>query len=112
MADLWRASKSRLVTKIRLAPNEEERLKLRPDNIKSKVEWKAFIREKTNAEFQDLLEEQKRDATLSSTTSVKEDILSKVLSPDNKGTVRDYGRGVTHTKLAIISEREMIILFD
>lgn len=35
MDDLWRASKSRLVTKIRKTSNEKERLKLRPDNIKS-----------------------------------------------------------------------------
>ncbi|GMN19561.1 hypothetical protein TIFTF001_039840 [Ficus carica] len=42
MGELWRASKSRLVTKLGGAPNNEERLKLKPDNIKSNVEWKAF----------------------------------------------------------------------
>ena len=51
MGELWRASKSRLVTKLRDAPNNEERLKLKPDNIKSNVEWKAFVREKTSVEF-------------------------------------------------------------
>ncbi|PON37169.1 hypothetical protein TorRG33x02_348030 [Trema orientale] len=51
MADLWRASKSRLVAKVRAAPNEGERLKLQPDNIKSVVEWKAFVRDKTSLEF-------------------------------------------------------------
>ena len=51
MADLWRTSKSRLVTKISNAPNKQERFKLRPDNIKSEVEWRAFVREKTSSEF-------------------------------------------------------------
>ncbi|GMN64729.1 hypothetical protein TIFTF001_033804 [Ficus carica] len=51
MGELWRASKSRLVTKLRDAPNNEERLKLKPDTIKSNVEWKAFVREKTSVEF-------------------------------------------------------------
>lgn len=51
MGNLWRSSKSRLVNKIREAPNEEERLKLRPKNIKSEADWKAFVREKTSAEF-------------------------------------------------------------
>ncbi|XP_062079401.1 uncharacterized protein LOC133783794 [Humulus lupulus] len=51
MTDLWRASKSRLVAKISKAPNEQERIKLRPDNIKSEVEWRAFVREKTSSEF-------------------------------------------------------------
>ncbi|XP_062101522.1 uncharacterized protein LOC133807298 [Humulus lupulus] len=51
MADLWRASKSRLVAKLQEAPNEEVRLKLRPKNIKSADEWKTFVREKTSSEF-------------------------------------------------------------
>ena len=51
MGELWRASKSRLVTKLRDASNNEERLKLKPDNIKSNVEWKTFVREKTSVEF-------------------------------------------------------------
>lgn len=51
MGHLWRSSKSRLVNKIREAPNEEERLKLRPKNIKSEVDWKTFVREKTSPEF-------------------------------------------------------------
>ena len=51
IANLWRASKSRLVKKIVEAPNDAERLKLRPDNIKSEVDWKAFVREKLSADF-------------------------------------------------------------
>ena len=51
MANLWRASKSRLVKKIVEAPNDAERLKLRPDNIKTEVDWKAFVREKLSADF-------------------------------------------------------------
>lgn len=51
MGHLWRSSKSRLVNKIREVPNEEERLKLRPKNIKSEVDWKTFVREKTSPEF-------------------------------------------------------------
>ncbi|KAM6558032.1 hypothetical protein CsatA_027271 [Cannabis sativa] len=52
MGDLWRASKSRLVAKVKKAPNEHERLKLKPDNIKTVIEWRAFIKEKTSLEFQ------------------------------------------------------------
>ena len=33
------------------APNEEARLKLKPDNIKSMNEWKSFVKEKNSAEF-------------------------------------------------------------
>jgi len=52
MGAIWRASKSRLVNQVKKAKNEEERLKLKPDNIKSVVEWKAFVREKTSPAFQ------------------------------------------------------------
>ncbi|XP_062075132.1 uncharacterized protein LOC133779155 [Humulus lupulus] len=51
MADLWRAFKSRLVSKLRKAPNEEARMNLKPDNINSEIEWKSYVREKTSAEF-------------------------------------------------------------
>ncbi|PON52070.1 hypothetical protein PanWU01x14_211850 [Parasponia andersonii] len=52
MGALWRASKSRLVKDIKEAKNDEERMKLKPDNIKSIIEWKAFVREKTSIVFQ------------------------------------------------------------
>lgn len=52
MGDLWRSSKSRLVTKLNELPNEQERLKLKPDNIKSETEWRVFVREKTSKQFQ------------------------------------------------------------
>jgi len=52
MGAIWRSSKSRLVNQVKKAKNEEERLKLKPDNIKSVVEWKAFVREKTSPAFQ------------------------------------------------------------
>lgn len=51
MGALWRASKSRLVQKLLNAKNEEERMRLRPDNIKSISEWKCFVKEKTSDKF-------------------------------------------------------------
>lgn len=51
MADLWSASKSRIVAKLLEAPNEEARLNLRPQNVKSEDEWKTFVREKMSPEF-------------------------------------------------------------
>ncbi|XP_028100703.1 uncharacterized protein LOC114300043 [Camellia sinensis] len=51
MEDFWRTTKSRLVRKIRKTPNEEERLKLRPNNIKSIQDWKNFLWERTSVEF-------------------------------------------------------------
>ncbi|KAL5538686.1 hypothetical protein UlMin_014857 [Ulmus minor] len=50
MADLWRASKSRLVTDLINATTENERLALKPDCIKSDVEWRSFIKLKTSKE--------------------------------------------------------------
>ena len=52
MGTIWRASKSRLVCKIRNAKNEEERLRLKPDNIKSTKEWKNFVKSKTSSDFE------------------------------------------------------------
>ncbi|XP_062116743.1 uncharacterized protein LOC133830713 isoform X2 [Humulus lupulus] len=167
MADLWRASKSRLVSKLRKAPNEEARMNLKPDNINSEIEWKSYVREiefkaksekfrkirtkqlphicsrkgyarlteelvnnsgskeapsrvdvwtkahkKKNgqpvnlevAEAFDLVEEYKKDLTISSTTSVNDDILTKVLGPEKNTYLRAFGRGVTRSKLAIFYE--------
>ena len=50
MNDLWRASKSRLVTDLIKARTESERLALKPDNMKSDAEWKAFVKLKTSKE--------------------------------------------------------------
>ena len=50
MADLWRTGKSRLVRNIINAKNESERLALKPDCIKSDVEWRAFVAQKTSKE--------------------------------------------------------------
>lgn len=51
MGDLWRASKSRLVSKIQSASNDEELEKLKPDNISSMHDWNDFIKDKTSAKF-------------------------------------------------------------
>ncbi|KAK0599675.1 hypothetical protein LWI29_007508 [Acer saccharum] len=51
MGELWRASKSRIVSKLRKAPNEEERVKLRPGNIKTTSDWKEFLKLKNSADF-------------------------------------------------------------
>lgn len=51
MSACWRSSKSRLVSQIRNASNEEEILELRPDNIKSIQDWNDFVKEKTSETF-------------------------------------------------------------
>jgi hypothetical protein len=51
MGRLWRALKSRIVQRIMKCSNQEERMKLKPTNIKSKEDWKAFIKKKTCPEF-------------------------------------------------------------
>lgn len=50
MSDLWRSAKSRLVNDIINAKTESERLALKPDCIKSDVEWRAFVKQKTSKE--------------------------------------------------------------
>ncbi|KAF7148533.1 hypothetical protein RHSIM_Rhsim03G0123400 [Rhododendron simsii] len=169
MVEVWRASKSRLVTKVKNAPNEEARLKLQPDNVKSLHEWKDFVKEKTSAtfkvkseKFQEMRKTQlelqhtmsrkgyarltaelkakklktsrvavwatghrKKDGRPSNTTvaqkindmekieldtqsspstNLKEDPLSKVMGPERNGRVRTFGKGVTKTKLTILSQ--------
>ncbi|KAL5550896.1 hypothetical protein UlMin_001072 [Ulmus minor] len=54
MAELWRCSKSRLVRKLNSLSNEEQRMQLKPDNIRSEAEWRSFVREKTSKKFQDV----------------------------------------------------------
>ncbi|TYK14770.1 uncharacterized protein E5676_scaffold1610G00080 [Cucumis melo var. makuwa] len=51
MGGLWRASKSRLVSKIGEASNDEELNKIKPDNISSMHDWNDFIKHKTSATF-------------------------------------------------------------
>ena len=51
MGCIFRSSKSILVRKIVNAKNEDERLKLKPDNIKTMTEWKKFIKQKTTLDF-------------------------------------------------------------
>ncbi|KAL5549199.1 hypothetical protein UlMin_004430, partial [Ulmus minor] len=53
MAELWRASKSRLVSKLNKLPNDEQRLQLKPHNIRSEAEWRTFVLEKTSEKFQE-----------------------------------------------------------
>ncbi|XP_062111833.1 uncharacterized protein LOC133823208 [Humulus lupulus] len=43
---------------------------------------------------------------MSSTTSVNEDILTKVLGLEKNTYMRAFGRGVTRSKLQIVSERD------
>ncbi|KAL5553434.1 hypothetical protein UlMin_040835 [Ulmus minor] len=73
MADLWRASKSRLVTAIIDAKSESERLALKPDCIKSDVEWRAFVKQKTSKEHMVLREkfQERRKKRVPSTLSRK-----------------------------------------
>lgn len=50
MGCLWRASKSRLVTKIRKCKLNQERMELRPKNV-SLNEWRKFIKTKIGSSF-------------------------------------------------------------
>ena len=56
------------------------------------------------------MEEYHKELPLSSQTNVKEDAVSKVLGPEKSGRLRAYGEGVTITKLAIVSERDELII--
>lgn len=51
MSCIWRASKCRLVRRLVNAKSMDERLQLKPDNIKCMNEWKKFIKLKTSSEF-------------------------------------------------------------
>ncbi|KAJ0113159.1 hypothetical protein Patl1_03572 [Pistacia atlantica] len=51
MGALWRTSKPRLMSNIKMTKNEEERMALKPDNIKSISEWKKFVEEKLGPKF-------------------------------------------------------------
>ena len=51
MGNLWRASKSRLVTAVRAANSKTERLKLKPSNIQSVTAWNAWVKIKTSSDF-------------------------------------------------------------
>ncbi|KAJ0080106.1 hypothetical protein Patl1_23757 [Pistacia atlantica] len=59
MGALWRTSKSRLVSNIKMAKNEDERMALKPDNIKSISEWKKFVEQKLGPRFKGKSEEMK-----------------------------------------------------
>jgi len=50
MGSLWRSYKSRTVKDINLAPNNQQRMNLRPMNI-SPTEWRKFVKVKTSAAF-------------------------------------------------------------
>lgn len=51
MGVIWRASKSKLVRKLINAMTKEERLGLKPYNIKNMQEWRKFVKVKTSLEF-------------------------------------------------------------
>ena len=50
MGGLWRSSKSRLVTQINQAENNQKRMNLRPKNVPP-TEWRKFVKLKTSKEF-------------------------------------------------------------
>ncbi|KAF7154287.1 hypothetical protein RHSIM_Rhsim01G0136300 [Rhododendron simsii] len=134
MNEDWRASKSILVKKIRNASNEEERLKLQPDNVKSLHDWKDFVKEKTSEQFKvtsenfkdmrrkqlemqhtmsrkgyarltaELKDMGKIERNGQNSTNLKEDAVSKVLGAERRGRLRTFGKGVTLTKLTILSQ--------
>ncbi|KAK0608206.1 hypothetical protein LWI29_027125 [Acer saccharum] len=108
MGELWRALMSRIVSKLRKAPNEEERVKLRPGNIKTTSDWKKFLKLKNSAAFKEKLQKAKDDPSVSK-TNLKEDALSKLLGFENRGRVRGLGRGVTFSQLSILSQRDNTI---
>ena len=50
MGSLWRSSKSRLVTQINEAENNQQRNLLSPKNVPP-TEWRKFVKLKTSQEF-------------------------------------------------------------
>ncbi|KAH7838132.1 hypothetical protein Vadar_022434 [Vaccinium darrowii] len=50
------------------------------------------------------LKKVEQDTAELSSTNLKEDVLSKVLGPERGGRVRTFGKGVTLSKLAILSQ--------
>ncbi|KAK9905179.1 hypothetical protein M0R45_000435 [Rubus argutus] len=175
MGCIWRASKSRLVSKIQAAKNKSERLQLKPKNIQHRTEWKRFVRAKTSTAFKAvsekyrairrkqiphtcsrkgmarLAEDMKKNSSdpssvsrvkiwiksrtrkdgkpvntqvsetieklnqiegisaSSSTTSVRDDALSKVLGEDKPGRLRGMGRGMTITKLTFFQTKDKYV---
>ncbi|KAK9943326.1 hypothetical protein M0R45_008938 [Rubus argutus] len=175
MGCIWRASKSRLVSKIQAAKNKSERLQLKPKNIQNRTEWKRFVRAKTSTAFKAvsekyrairrkqiphtcsrkgmarLAEDMKKNSSdpssvsrvkiwiksrtrkdgkpvntqvsetieklnqiegisaSSSTTSVRDDALSKVLGEDKPGRLRGMGRGMTITKLTFFQTKDKYV---
>ncbi|KAF7142365.1 hypothetical protein RHSIM_Rhsim05G0103700 [Rhododendron simsii] len=79
MNEDWRASKSTLVRKVRM-------------------------KEKTSEQFKKDMERIERDKPNSSSTNLKEDALSQVLGPEKRGRLRTFGKGVTLTRLTILSQ--------
>lgn len=51
MGKLWRAGKSRIVSKIQMASSDEELVKLKPNNIQSMYDWMDFVKEKKSEKF-------------------------------------------------------------
>ncbi|KAG7572280.1 Transposase Tnp1/En/Spm-like [Arabidopsis suecica] len=72
MGCLWRSWKSRLVTRIREAKTNRQRMNLRPKNV-SPFEWRKFVKLKTSKEFKvvsDSYKERRRNQ-IPHTTSLK-----------------------------------------
>ncbi|KAJ0089505.1 hypothetical protein Patl1_14370 [Pistacia atlantica] len=129
MGALWRTSKSRLVSNNKMAKNEEERMALKPNNIKSinkkktgkrvvsRVEVWIEAHKKKNGEpiytktakAIEKLQQMGNDSSLPTPTNLREDAITKVLDPDKGGHVKGLGKGVTLTQLSIIAQRDNLI---
>ncbi|CAE6176640.1 unnamed protein product [Arabidopsis arenosa] len=72
MGGLWRSYKSRIVKDINLAPNNQQRMNLRPMNI-NPAEWRKFVKLKTSPGFKVLSDKYKerRKKQIPHTTSRK-----------------------------------------
>ncbi|CAE6069698.1 unnamed protein product [Arabidopsis arenosa] len=129
MGCLWRSWKSRLLTQIRQANTNQQRMKLRPKNV-SPFEWHKLVKIKTSKEFKVVSDsyKERRSKQIPHTTSRKgmvrlaedmreaaeivksdtpafacfdgQDSLSQLLGPDNPGRMRAMGRNMNKTKLA------------
>ncbi|KAG7589117.1 Isoprenoid synthase domain superfamily [Arabidopsis suecica] len=72
MGCLWRSWKSRLVTKVRQADTNQQRMKLRPKNV-SPFEWRKLVKIKTSKEFKVVSDsyKERRSKQIPHTTSRK-----------------------------------------
>ncbi|KAG7533210.1 Transposon En/Spm-like [Arabidopsis thaliana x Arabidopsis arenosa] len=73
MGCVWRASKSKLTTKVRAVKSKAQLLKLKPSNIESVSAWNAWVKNRNTSAFKEISEKYRklRQAQIPHTTSRK-----------------------------------------